>query len=177
MAQISVYTFEDKDGNSDGVYQTQDFREAKQYAMDNSLRVIENVYEWSEAIPVEGADFTQWVCEVDMDTAFYLGDEEDGVYFDAKQSAGGDWYMGAVVDCNSANFTDDQRWVGAWACGPLVCDDGPYAQLGLALDAGLNAAVEWCSDNDVHYSEQDMAKLRDALLERVRGEHHERTKR
>jgi len=65
--QISVYTFEDKDGNEFGAYQTQDFEEAKRYAQEGSLRVIENVFEWSEAIPVEGADYTKTDDEDDED--------------------------------------------------------------------------------------------------------------
>lgn len=58
MAEISVYTFEDADGNEDGTYSTQNSREAEEHARKYELRVIENVYEWQEAVPVEGWDFT-----------------------------------------------------------------------------------------------------------------------
>lgn len=57
-ADISVYSFEDRDGNEYGTFTTQDYQEAKAYAAENKLRVMENVYEWSEAIPVEGDDYT-----------------------------------------------------------------------------------------------------------------------
>lgn len=55
---ISVYSFRDADGEDAGEFKTQNFEEARQYAQKNSLCVVENVYEWQEAIPVDGADFT-----------------------------------------------------------------------------------------------------------------------
>lgn len=58
MATISLYTFENAEGSEYGVYSTQDPSEAREYASRYGLRVVENVYEWSESVPVEGWDFT-----------------------------------------------------------------------------------------------------------------------
>lgn len=57
MATISVYTFEDADGNED-LFNTDDAEAAKAYAMQNNLRVIDNEYEWSYSTPVTEWDFT-----------------------------------------------------------------------------------------------------------------------
>ncbi len=56
---ISVYTFEDADGNEAGSYKTQDFKEADAYAKKYHYRIIENIYEWTEAYPVDGFDYTE----------------------------------------------------------------------------------------------------------------------
>lgn len=55
---LSLYAFEDREGNEAGCYTTQDFDAARDHASRYHYRVIEHVYEWSEAIPVEGADYT-----------------------------------------------------------------------------------------------------------------------
>jgi hypothetical protein len=55
---LELYSFEDADGNESGTFTTREIEEAKQYAQDNGLRVIANVYEWSEAVPVSGCDYT-----------------------------------------------------------------------------------------------------------------------
>lgn len=78
---------------------------------------------------------------VDFDTANYIGDEEDGVYYDVA-CFHGEWFMAAVVDCNTASFTDT-----------LVEDDGPYATKELALEGGRNAAIEWCITNNVSWKD------------------------
>lgn len=52
---ITVYSFEDRDGPS-GSYTTQDYREAKEFARKNNLRVIANEYEWVDSEMVD--DFT-----------------------------------------------------------------------------------------------------------------------
>jgi hypothetical protein len=54
---ISLYTFEDIDGEED-VFSTFNSKVAKEYAQKYNLRVIENIFEWSECIPVENCDFT-----------------------------------------------------------------------------------------------------------------------
>ena len=78
----------------------------------------------------------------DVDDATYIGDEDDGVYFQVAQGDDGKWYMTAVVDCNTAHFTDD-----------LVVDDGPYDSEDAAIMGGKNAAIGWCADNDVEWSD------------------------
>lgn len=57
MSQLCVYTFEDADGNEVGCWSTQNAQEAKAHGQQYSYNVIENVYEWDEAVPVEGWDF------------------------------------------------------------------------------------------------------------------------
>lgn len=61
MADISVYTFEDKDGNEYGNYVTQDYQEAKSYAQANKLRVIGNEYVFRDSELVD--DFTEKACD------------------------------------------------------------------------------------------------------------------
>jgi len=56
---VSVYSFENAAGDQDGCYTTQDFDEAREHAAKYKLRLIENIYEWAEAIPVEECDFTE----------------------------------------------------------------------------------------------------------------------
>jgi hypothetical protein len=56
---ITLYSFEDRDGNAVGSYTTQDYREAKWHASQYKLRLIENIYEWTEAVPVPGDDYTE----------------------------------------------------------------------------------------------------------------------
>lgn len=58
MTAITLYTFEDETGSEWGTFQTTNARAAKEYAQRAALRVIENVYEWTEAAPVNGWDFT-----------------------------------------------------------------------------------------------------------------------
>lgn len=60
MAQtMSLYSFEDNQGNEEGTYTTTNFLEAKEYARRNKARIIEHVYEWSESVPVDRCDFTE----------------------------------------------------------------------------------------------------------------------
>jgi len=80
----------------------------------------------------------------DFDEATYVGDEEDGVYYQvARKGQRCGWYMTAVVDCNTASFCDN-----------LIVDDGPYDTEAEAEEAGKNAAVEWCVNNYVNYEEE-----------------------
>lgn len=81
------------------------------------------------------------IVEVDLDDATYIGSEDDGVYFAVGKGRGG-WYMSASVDCNSGHFTDT-----------LVLDDGPYKTEKEAVDAGRDAAIEWCVINNVPFEE------------------------
>jgi hypothetical protein len=55
---ISVYSFDDGDGMGTSMYTTQDYREAVEFAQQAGFRVVENVYEWVESVPLEVADFT-----------------------------------------------------------------------------------------------------------------------
>ena len=78
------------------------------------------------------------ICLVDVDDgATYIGSGDDGVYFDAAEGPDG-WYMSAIVDSDTGHFVDS-----------LVTDDGPYETRERAIEAGRNAAYDWCMNNDV----------------------------
>src|SRR5262245_22151 len=86
------------------------------------------------------------IAHVDFDGALYLGSSEDGVYFDAAEGKNG-WYVSAVVDCNSGHF-----------CQPITADDGPYANQGVAMLAGISAAYDWLVTNHVRGWRKDYAR-------------------
>ena len=85
---------------------------------------------------------TKQIAEVDMDSAYYLGTGNDGVYFDAAKFEGlkgrGGWYVSTVVDT-----------AGGAYCGDMTTDDGPYESQGRALEAGLDEAYEWLTANEI----------------------------
>lgn len=57
MKELTLYTFDNADGDPDS-FSTMNFDEAKTYARTNKLNIFENTYEWQEAVPVFGHDFT-----------------------------------------------------------------------------------------------------------------------
>ena len=63
------------------------------------------------------------------DDAKYVGDEEDGVYYQTAEGPDG-WYVTAVVDCNSTHFVET-----------LLDDDGPYETEADAENVGHAFAV------------------------------------
>lgn len=75
------------------------------------------------------------ICGVDFDTANYLGDPVNGVYYAAAQGTDG-WFASSVVDAE--HFTEN-----------LLVDDGPYPSEEEALAAGRASAMDWCSTNEV----------------------------
>jgi hypothetical protein len=80
-------------------------------------------------------------CTVDVDEATYIGDDNDGVYYQVFEDDDGSFWMSAIVDCDPFGFVDG-----------LVTADGPYATNQHAEAAGRNAATEWCALNEVDYS-------------------------
>lgn len=79
-----------------------------------------------------------------VDYAYYLGNEDDGVYYIAKESPDGLWYATAMVDCDTGGF-----------CGELLLDnDGPYGTEVEALEAGYHAARYWCYLNEVEFDDE-----------------------
>jgi hypothetical protein len=54
--EVTVYTFRDAEGYEYGVFYTQDYQEAKEYAQANGLKIIANTFEW--AADEELDDFT-----------------------------------------------------------------------------------------------------------------------
>lgn len=79
-----------------------------------------------------------------VDYAYYLGNEDDGVYYIAElEEADGRWYATAMVDCDTGGF-----------CGDLLLDnDGPYGTEVEALEAGYYAACDWCYFNEVEFDD------------------------
>lgn len=78
---------------------------------------------------------------MDVDSAHYVGDGTDGVYYDAAPHRG-KWYASALVDSDTGHFVDS-----------LFTDDGPHDTEEEALRAGRNGATEWCFTNDVSIEE------------------------
>lgn len=77
-----------------------------------------------------------------VDSASYVGDEQDGCYYSAGHGPNG-WYYTVVVDCDSAGFVDT-----------IVSDDGPYNTEDDAKQAGKNQAIDWCLTNHVSYDDK-----------------------
>ena len=80
---------------------------------------------------------TEPIVTFNSEHAEYVGDEDDGCYYQVAQGPGG-WYVTVVVDCNTGSF-----------CMDIVTDDGPYSSESKALQAGSDAAWTWCIDNEV----------------------------
>ena len=83
----------------------------------------------------EGTDLD---CRVDIDEAEYRGNGDDGVYYQVFEDEDGQWYMSAIVDCNTGSFCDN-----------LVTADGPYNNAMSAEYAGRTVALDWCDHNNV----------------------------
>lgn len=80
------------------------------------------------------------ICVVDVDSAVYVGDGDDGVYVAAAEHDG-KWYTSSLVDSDTGSFVDS-----------LVVDDGPYDSEDEALEAGVGGALDWCMENEVNAS-------------------------
>jgi hypothetical protein len=74
-------------------------------------------------------------CPINPDHAFYLGNDENGVYFDVAYGPGG-WYFSALVWCE--HFSE-----------AMYTDDGPYMTQDAAFKMARTVAREWCEVNDV----------------------------
>src|SRR5512147_909945 len=74
-----------------------------------------------------------------VDEATYVGDENDGCYYQVAEGPDG-WYVTVVVDCDTASFVDT-----------LVKDDGPCPTKKHAEETGRNTAVDWCVTNGVSF--------------------------
>ena len=78
------------------------------------------------------------IVNFNVDDARYVGDEEDGCYYQVAEGPDG-WYLTVVVDCDSAGFVAD-----------YTTDDGPYDSEDEAWTAGHDAGMEWCYTNEVN---------------------------
>lgn len=83
---------------------------------------------------------TRRVVEFDADEALYLGDGDDGVYYQSAEGRDGLWYVTVVVDSNTGGFVDN-----------IYTDNGPHGSEEDANEFGENAAIDWCITNDVEY--------------------------
>jgi len=79
------------------------------------------------------------IVEVDFDEATYVGDEDDGVYYQVGEKDR-KFYVSTSVDCNSAHFTDS-----------LITDEGPFDTEAQARSRGRAIAEGWCNDNQVDF--------------------------
>lgn len=82
------------------------------------------------------SEIVQW----DIDEASYLGDEDNGCYWQTGQGKDGKWYVTVVVD--AAHFVDT-----------IYSDNGPFETEADADQAGKNAASDWCMDNEISMEE------------------------
>ena len=92
------------------------------------------------------------ICEIDIDTAYSCSSEsEDGtvdtVYWNVCQQPNG-WYLSAMVDSDTGHFVES-----------LGMDDGPYDNEHDATVGGINAALQWHTDNETGDLEWDTRLL------------------
>lgn len=77
-----------------------------------------------------------------VDGAEYVGDGDDGCYYQVAEGPGG-WYFTVVVDSDTGSFVDT-----------IAKDDGPYATHKAAWETGRGLAIEWCLTNHISYDEE-----------------------
>jgi hypothetical protein len=87
----------------------------------------------------------------------YIGNADDGVWFAVAEGPDGKWYMSAIVDCDTAGFSDS-----------LTIDE-PYDDHGAAWDAGLNLARTWCEENSVRWREPKHVGVEE-LIDYLKGD-------
>jgi hypothetical protein len=91
------------------------------------------------------------IVDFNVDEATYVGSEEDGCYYqcaehsDAEQPEKAGWYVTVVVDSDTGGFVMD-----------ILTDDGPYPSEEEASGAGRGTAIEWCINNGVLLSGEDL---------------------
>jgi len=84
------------------------------------------------------------------ENAFWLGDSDDGVYFDAYKEGKG-WKVKALIDSDTGTFTADL---------PVP---GVFKTKKDAIDKAVCAALEWCMTNGVWVSHKDIEAVRNAV--------------
>lgn len=79
----------------------------------------------------------------DSSETFYLGDENDGVYYGARQDEKhpSRWWALSTVDSNTGGFVD------------TLSNDYGYRSRSAALRAAKDAAYEWCCANEIKIEE------------------------
>ena len=97
------------------------------------------------------------IAEVDVDEAYSVGDEDDVVYYSVALGPDG-YYLSAIIDSTTGAFVDS-----------LVSDDGPYTTEEDAIEAGLDLALGWLSDNEIFDYEIDARVVQALGAETVSG--------
>jgi hypothetical protein len=93
--------------------------------------------------PPEPNPLPEPLVDFDFDIATYVGDGQDGCYYQTGEGPGG-WYVTVVVDSDTGHFVMD-----------MVTASGPYDTEGHAEQVGRDLATTWCIDNRVGYGEDD----------------------
>ena len=92
------------------------------------------MYDGGKKKAVSIATLTEYhddIVSVNVDEAWYVGDEDDGIYIQAELGPDG-WYVSSMVDSNTGGFVD-----------AFSTDDGPYKTEKAALGAAASAAADW----------------------------------
>jgi hypothetical protein len=89
-----------------------------------------------KAVPVgKLIPFDGQIAEVDVDEAWYVGDEDDGVYVQTAKGPDG-WYVSGMVDSDTGSFVDD-----------FETDAGPFDTEKEALSYMTGSAADWYYEN------------------------------
>lgn len=120
--------------NKDGYEIKVAYRTAQRMAEDLQGQTKEG---WVAVKVFERPRKTYAIVQFDADKADYLGDEQDGCYYQVAECDGA-YYCTVVVDCDTAGFVDN-----------LYTDEGPFDTIEQAADFGHDAAYDWCAENGV----------------------------
>lgn len=118
----------------DPIYVDSDIIESAKIIKKSEFLVCDPEFECSEGTDLD--------CSVDVGEATYIGDGNDGVYYQVFADENDQFWMSALVDSDYGRFVDS-----------LVESDGPYDSPEDAELAGRDAAMEWCGWNNVSYSD------------------------
>jgi len=75
---------------------------------------------------------------VNVDYWHYVGNEADGMYFEAWEEVSGQWYLYGILDSDSCSF-----------CDTFWDEEGPFDNYDRAIAFGRDGAEEWCANNNV----------------------------
>jgi hypothetical protein len=92
------------------------------------------------------------IVDFNADEATWIGDEQDGCYFQVGKGPDG-WYVTVVVDCETNKSVDN-----------LYTDQGPFANEWLAIQEGLGLSIDWCVTNGVPW-DQKIQQMFDTAVE------------
>lgn len=89
----------------------------------------------------------------DYDSAFYLGDADDGVYFLPEEGPVGKWNVTVIVSIKD------------WA-EEILAIDGPHDRYADACEAGIRLALGWLTPCRIRVADEDVAAIREAARSR-----------